>query len=209
MNHTFFGGINSRYDLHLITINQEVQPAEPKLRLVEIPGADGSIDLTEALGAGVLYNDRELTWTFGTYPDDDWTRKRSEVSGALNGKNFQITFSDDPDYYYTGRVQITEHATDTRLHTISAKAICRPYKLKKIKTKVTRDVTTTLQELILKNDRMEAYATITRTGGVFIARDGELIGGSEIKLTEGPNVLDIYTLAGNGTVTFEWQEGAL
>ena len=127
---TDFGGVHSHRDLHLIQQKVEVQPAEPKLNLIEIPGADGSKDLSTQPADRVTFNDREITWTFALYPGENWDTKHSQVSGALNGRYCQITLDTDPGYYYLGRLVVAKYKVDGLLRQITVKAKCRPYKLR-------------------------------------------------------------------------------
>ena len=116
---TLFGTIHTSDNLNLIQQKVEITPAEPKTNFVDIPGADGSKDLTEALGVGVKYKDREITWTFALYPGQKREPKFSEVANALNGKLFDIVLDDDCLWYYSGRVTVTDHKSDKLLHQIT------------------------------------------------------------------------------------------
>lgn len=131
---TDFGGIHSYRDLNLIQQAVEEQPAEPKLNLIDIPGADGSKDLSELPTGRVVYSDRSLSWTFALYPGENWTAKHRQVSNALNGRRCRITLDEDPGYYYDGRVTVKKYARDKLLRQITVEATCAPYMLKQEKT---------------------------------------------------------------------------
>lgn len=133
---TDFGGVHSHKDLHLIQQKVEVQPANPKLNLIEIPGADGSRDLSTQPAGRVVYADRKITWTFALYPGENWDAKHSQVSGALNGRYCRITLDTDPGYYYLGRLVVSKHKVDGLLRQITVEAQCRPYKLRQMETRV-------------------------------------------------------------------------
>ena len=217
MKQTTFGSIRSGDDLGLILLKQEVQPPAPKLNMKDIPGADGSIDLTEALGVGVLYKDRAITWTFGLYPGDDWPTKHSEVAGALNGRSVHITLGDDPEYYYIGRLTVASYSTDKLLHKITIKATCKPYKLHQLQTTVMRTLGHQFQTIVLSNDRKPAVPKITVTEETQIQVGNTTItisAGSyvlpDIRLVEGANSIQAKTVsADSGSIKIEWQEGAL
>lgn len=127
---TDFGGIHSHRDLNLIQQQVEVDPAEPKLNLVEIPGADGAVDMTEQPAGRVTYNTRKITWLFALYPGESWDAKHRQVSNALNGRKCNITLDTDQEYYYQGRLSVTKHKVDGVLRQITVEAICQPYKRK-------------------------------------------------------------------------------
>lgn len=119
-------GYHTREDLHLIQQSVTVTPAPPKLDLIDLPGGDGSIDRTEALG-GVRYGDRTLTWTFALFPGDDWHEKQSEVSAALSGQRWYIELSEDPGRWYRGRISVSAYNRDRMLRQITVTAQCEPW----------------------------------------------------------------------------------
>lgn len=133
---TDFGGVHSHYDLNLIQQKVEVDPAEPKLNMIEIPGADGAVDLTEQPAGRVVYKTRKITWTFALYPGENWDAKHAQVSNALNGRRANITLDTDPGYYYQGRLSVAKHNVDGLLRQIIVEAVCQPYKLKQLQTRV-------------------------------------------------------------------------
>ena len=110
-----FNEIHSYRDLNLILSRVEVAPASPKTVYVDIPGADGSLDLSEALGE-IKFSDRTLKFTFTMHPGGDlsesaWEAKKTQVSNRLNGLACQITLDKDPGYYWQGgRVPIHQAA---------------------------------------------------------------------------------------------------
>lgn len=133
---TDFGGVHSFYDLNLIQQLVDEQPAEPKLNLIDIPGADGSVDMSELPGGRLVYKDRTLTWIYALYPGENWDAKHRQVSNALNGKRCRITLDSNPDYYYDGRVTVKKYNKDKLLRQITVEAICNPWMLKQQPTVV-------------------------------------------------------------------------
>lgn len=213
---TDFGGIHSYHDLHLIQASVSVQPAEPKFNFIDIPGADGSKDFSESPAGRVLYNTREITWTFKLYPGEDWVTKYSEVSNAINGRACHIVLDEDPDYYYVGRVAVTQHVAESILHTITVVATCQPYKLQQSETRVAADLTTTNRTMSLVNDRMPVAPMITVTAATTLTWKGgtySLTAGThkvlDIMLAEGVNTLQAKTVSGTGTITITYRKGAL
>ncbi len=108
----YFGNIHTFFDLDLILSKVIVSPAVPKTVYIDIPGADGSLDLTEANGE-VKYSDRDIKFTLTMNPASDlsesaWEAKKTEVSNALNGKACRITLDKDPGYYWEGRCKVDE-----------------------------------------------------------------------------------------------------
>lgn len=218
MKGTTFGTIHSNTDLALIQQSVVVSPAVPRTYLVDVPGADGSKDLTEALGVGVKYQDRTITWTFALYPGDNWEQRKQIVNGALNGLACNITLDDDPNYYYVGRVSVTDHALDGIIKQITVEAICRPYKLKKTETDITRsDLTTNYKQLSFTTERMPVVPQITLSAAATVQYNGAtyaLAAGTHIVpaicFNGGDQIVKVKLDSGSdGTVHLIFREGAL
>lgn len=210
-----FGDIHTYYDLNLILSASEIPPAKPKTTYINIPGADGSLDLTEANGE-VKYLDRDLKFTFTIIPDasTSFEEKRTEVTNLLNGRVFKVTLDRDEDYYYTGRCRVDGYKADRNLHQIVVVVKANPYKLKQNITKKDFVLTSTPTAVKIVNSRKSVVPSITCTkdNTVIVFGDGtyNLSAGKhkilDILFTEGNNIV---TVSGSGTVTFEFQEGDL
>ncbi len=210
-----FGDIHSYDDLNLILSAEDIPPAEPKTSFIDVPGADGSLDMTEAHGE-VKYSDRECTFTFTMNPLDSstWEEKKTEVSNKLNGKVFKITLDKDEDYYYTGRCSVNEFSSDKRIKQIVIAARVHPYKFKQNVTTLNYNLTESQQTINITNARKAVSPTITCTNDntviVFGTATFNLSAGThkvlDIRFVEGNNQL---TLSGTGTVTFTFQEADL
>lgn len=213
---TNFGGWHSHRDLHLIQQSVDVQPAQPKLNLVDIPGADGSKDLTTQPAGRVVYKDRKITWTYALYPGDYWDRKHGEVSNALNGLACEIVLDTDPDYYYEGRLTVKKYKKDGLLRQITVEATCRPYKLKQVETKIVSALTTAYTTLALVNERKVVVPSITVTAETTLRWGGRTVTVppgthrvADIELQPGANLLEAKTVSGTGQITVAYREGAL
>ena len=211
MNGISFGNVHSYYDLNLVLSEVKIPPATVKTKFVDIPGGDGSVDLTEALGE-VKYKDRACKFTFTVFPFDDFETKKREVSNLLSGKRYKITVDKDPEYYWLGRCSVDEYASDKNLHQIVVGATVAPYKLRQTVTSVNvppgTNVTRTLQ-----NGRKTVIPTITCTAKTTVIFNGNTFtfnAGThkhlDIALVEGANGV---TVTSTGTVTFNYQEGDL
>lgn len=213
---TNFGGVHSFYDLHLIQQKVEVDPAEPKLNMIEIPGADGAVDMTEQPAGRVTYKTRRVLWTFALYPGEDWDAKHRQVSNALNGRRCDITLDTDPAYYYQGRLIVSKHKVDGLLRQIVVEAVCQPYKLRQLPTSVVQGMATTYKTMRLLNERKPVVPTITLTAPATIRWNGGTISLGigehkvlDIVLQEGENLLEVLAPGGSGRCTITYQEGSL
>lgn len=104
---------------------------EPKTTYLDIPAANGSLDLTEALTGSVYYGTRELTFTFATKDSRSgmtWAELLATVTSAVHGQRLNIVLDDDPDWYYTGRCAVDSFATSGHLRQVVIKATCEPYR---------------------------------------------------------------------------------
>lgn len=212
---TSFGGLHSHRDLNLIQQSVDVQPAPPKLNFVEVPGANGSKDLSTQPAGRLVFGDRKIVWTFALYPGENWERKRQQVSDALNGLACHIVLDSDPDYYYDGRLVVKQYTMDGLLRQITIEATCRPYKLKHHETKVTAALGTTYKTLSLVNGRKPAVPTVTVNVDTTLRWQGRTVviaAGThriaDIELEQGVNQLEAKASAA-GEITVVYQEGAL
>lgn len=88
---------------------------EAKTYEQDIPGADGVLDLTEAMAPGdVKYKNRTLSLEFEV-PDKDfyeWSRLLSKIANYLVGQRLRIILDSDPLFYYIGRLTMDAEKTD-------------------------------------------------------------------------------------------------
>ncbi len=106
-----------------------ISPPEPKLKVIEVPGSDVVIDLTESLTGKVQYGQRKGKFEFfvvGGRPE--WSAVYSALLNEVHGKRLQIILDDDPNYYWIGRVVVNEWESDKRTATIVLSALLEPYK---------------------------------------------------------------------------------
>lgn len=211
-----FGEIHSYHDLNLILAPFTLTPAKPKTSYIDIPGGDGSLDLTEALGE-VKFDNRDFTFTFSVNPSDEMTfdEKVMQVSNALNGKKCNITIDRDPDWYWVGRCTVDQYAQDRNLKKIVIKATVHPYKLKQTVTVATYTLVADVpQVVVLKNNRKSVVPEITCGANNMVVEANyltkNLSAGThkilDFQLVEGNNV---FKLSGSGSISFKYQEGAL
>ena len=214
-----FNDIHSFRDLNLVLAPFVLPPARPKTNYIDVPGRDGSIDATEATGK-VTYEDREFSFTFTVFPQDDLTfeERQSVVSNALNGKRCKITLEKDPDYYLDGRCTVKEHFANKKLRQIVVSVRCLPYKIKQNETVFQVSLPSNQERtIILQNSKKEVCPTIEVEGDVTIKFGGYSKGyttGSfkdlNICLLEGANTLTVKSNSISiATIKFSYKEGVL
>lgn len=218
----YFGDIHSYYDLGLVLSSVDIPPATPKTNYIDIPGGDGSIDLTEVHG-DVKYNDRECKFTFSvakSINESDWEELKTNVNNALNGKTFKITLDKDADYYYLGRCSINEYAVNKRIRQIIVNARVAPWKYRQSKTVVMLDISNDAKTVYLGNGRKPVCPIVETTseetyivrvpsdGFVYIFERPGIHKNLDFQLKDGVNVVKIWALS-SGTVKITYQEGDL
>ncbi|MBR5874487.1 MAG: hypothetical protein IKY90_07145 [Oscillospiraceae bacterium] len=179
---------------------------------IDIPGGDGSIDLTDFFGEP-KYEDVQHKFEFTTIePQSDFLSQYSQVKNAIHGKKVRIILDDDPTFFYLGRCHVSSFTSSKGIGTISVECDCEPYKYKLNKTVVTRTVSGTA-DITLTNSRKRAVPEITTSAAMtFVFGDGSWTKAAgtftipELELFAGANNV---TVTGTGSVTFTWQEGDL
>lgn len=125
-----FGDKNCYSDWFLIPDGRPVvAPPKPKTQFEEIPGASGSLDLSESLTGFITYEDRTGSWEF--YVENDhgtWIGRYSEIMRYLHGKRMKVTLEDDPDYYYIGRLEVNDWKSDPGFSKITIDYTLDPFK---------------------------------------------------------------------------------
>lgn len=102
--------IAERYGLIMLD-GYTLKPPEPKEYFVEVPGGNGSIDLSSALLGDVAFGDRVQTFPFKVIdPKENIERVKSRISNFLHGRDHDYTLSFDPGYTYHGRFKISSYS---------------------------------------------------------------------------------------------------
>lgn len=208
------GEFNTFFDWNLILTAKSITPPEPKTYYVEIDGADGSLDLSEALSGATVYKDRTISATFWTNhgTKSDRVRLLQEIRSAIHGKKLSIIEPDDPDHYFTGRVKITGESNNLAYAEISIEATCEPYRYSNENiTRYYKVNGSTPTDLVIHNFGTKTLSpTVIVTGKVTLAYNGgsvTLTSGSykvaDLNLYHGANVIHV---SGSGGVTFEYKE---
>lgn len=214
-NGVYFGSTHSYKDLELILMPFSAAPAVPKTNFIDVPGLDGVLDFTEALG-NLVYKAREFSFVFAISPLSTMTydEKFTQVSNAINGRKFNITLDRDSNYYWEGRCEVVEYLKDKALKQITIKATVQPYKLKKEETVKAFTLSGDAITVTLTNSRKKVVPHITCTepgvkvvfGNTSYALPEGTYKVLDIQLNEGKNTL---LIEGTGTIEFRYREGDL
>lgn len=210
-----FGTYHSYDDFNLLLTSKEV--AAPKVKTIEIdvPGADGALDLTEFFGEP-KYENVTHKFKFSTIvPQSEFLTLFSTIKNAIHGKKLRIVLDDDPGFFYIGRCYVSSFTNDKNIGRISVECDCEPWKYKAAKTVVTQAVSgestislPNLRKRVVPEVVIEADSAMHIVYNTYNVWD--LGGGSytlpELELKAGENSVSV---TGTGNITFSYQEAAL
>lgn len=124
---------NSRYvtttDWDLIWRSIEIEDALARRFSVTVPGRDGQLDLSDALG-GIYYENRNIVLEFVcvNYIIERFNLLASRIRNALDGKVCRVVLSNDSSYFWRGRPQIEAEWGGLNYSIIRVSMDAEPYK---------------------------------------------------------------------------------
>lgn len=227
------GGKHTLKDWNLGWLSITLGFPEAKTYEQDIPGADGSLDLTEAMTPGdVKYKQRSITMEFDMLDKDyfDWNAKISEIANYLVGQKFKIFLDSDPAFYYIGRLKLDTEKSEKAESKITISGEVDPYKYEKhssledwtwddfnFETGIIREYKD-LQidgsyELFIPGRRKKIVPVIECSAAMQVTYNGKTYSlpkgkskAFDIWLGEGDNYL---TFTGTGTVSVDYRGGSL
>ena len=207
-----FEDYHSYLDFGLILSSYSVGDAKPKTEMIDIPGSDGSLDLSEYFG-DIKYKNRKLSFTFSTIgKPSEFLQNYSRVQNLVNGRKMKIVLDDDPEFYYVGRVTVDEWKSKPRVGSITIDCDCEPYKYKIHETVVANKISGS-ETIIYDNLRKWVTPVFAVTapvtiafGGIFVELDSGEYTVPAIEFKQGQNIV---TYTGDTVVTVKYQEGGL
>ena len=104
-----YRGRNTWDDWHLIPKERPLfNPPSPKYNFMDIPGANGTVDLSDVLSDKYpVYNDRTGSIEFYVMNGyKEWYEAYSDIMNFCHGEKCKLILEDDPLYYYRGRVSV-------------------------------------------------------------------------------------------------------
>lgn len=227
------GDVNTWDDWHIVPTSRPLV-ATPSVResYVEIPGADGVLDYTEALAGKPVYGQRTGSWEFIVINGyQDWTILYNIIRDYLHGKKFEIILDDEPDYVYTGRLKLNEWRSEEHWSVVVIEYNIDPYRRRKsvsVEDWLWDDLTFDSTAYLIYYGRFNVvdktirniynpssvsqplYVSLTSDMNVYwYGTSVDLTAGIEINtgisLGTGDNLI---TFTGNGTVTILYEKGA-
>lgn len=129
-------GINTWDDWHLMPSSRPlIEVPGIKTAYIDIPGSDGSFDLTEAFTERPLYSNRGGSFEFYVMNGyGSWATRYSAIMNYLHGRRVKLILEDDPGYYYNGRMSVNKWQSVKDWSRITLDYNFEPFKYK---TKLT------------------------------------------------------------------------
>lgn len=127
---TFDDRIHTERDWGLKLLSVYISMPNPKTQILDIPGGDGSIDLTEINGRPA-YNDRdgvELVFDLMDGGYESWFLKYSQFAAEVHGKKVKMVLDDDPDHYYMVRLKLDGKKSNPVYGQITFSGTAEPFK---------------------------------------------------------------------------------
>lgn len=128
---TFDDKIHTEKDWGLKLISVYIPMPQPKTELVDIPGGDGSIDLTEVSMGRPAYKDRdsiELVFDLMDGDYETWFMKYSQFAAEVHGRKIRMVLDDDSDHYYMVRLELDGKKTNPVYGEITFTGTAEPFK---------------------------------------------------------------------------------
>ena len=105
-----FGDKHTFRDWKLMPTSRPLfNPPEPKTKYIELPGGNGSVDLTESLTGYPVYENRKGSLEFVVINDEweRWHTRYTKIMEYLHGRKMRAILDDDPNFYYEGRFNVS------------------------------------------------------------------------------------------------------
>lgn len=215
MNNVRFGSIKSYTDLGLMLTDVDIATPEPRRVLVDVPGRDGSLDLTSALFPKIKYKNRTIKLEFARADyGRRWISLFSEIVRAIHGKQLQVIIEPDTGYYWDAFCVVDTAKNDRNKGIVNVTLDAYPYKYKVAETSVNVLAAYAGTSVILTNSGMPVKPKFLASSAVTITYDGKTYNlpantetiFDDIVLTEFTTELIV---TGTGTVTITYREGIL
>ena len=143
--------------------------AEHQESYVEVPGHNGSLDISTVLTDGEpYYGSREFSAILESSEGTRMEREEriNQMVNRLDGWRFNIVLPDDSQHYIQGRVRVEKLYNDPAHASVRVTAMCDPWRYNNSETVVGLIAAATEQtEVLINRGRRTVVPSITVTGG--------------------------------------------
>lgn len=228
-----FDDKNTWDDWHLIPSSRPtVSMPEVKTKYIDLPGANGSLDLTSFLTGRPLYSPRTGNFEFIVMNDyGNWIDRYSEIANYLHGQVRKMFLEDDEEFYYEGRFTVDKWQSGTHNSSVTISYNVYPYKKQRWGTlegdwlwdpfDFEKGVIENLQSLVvngaidiqIRGDVMPASPIFTSDSQMTVEYDNEIYtipkGTSRIYGITLKNGINNLTITGHGKISVDYRGGRL
>lgn len=212
----------------------DIAIAEPKLKQIDIPGANGVLDITEQVNGLVAYSNRDITMNLvkRTAYKKEWHEVYSDLANAFHGKKVKVVFDNDDKFYWTGRANVYAIKEGQQYSAIQIVVNAEPFKYDVNSSggdwlwdpfNFTRDIARNYNNIEVKEYKEQ------RIIGTELAVNPKITASSSMTMTidDDETVYNIqpgtktyynitvtnreyiFKIKGNGTITFDMKGGSL
>ena len=215
MKGVLFNEKHSYSDFGLVLNSKDISLPEPKTYIIDVPCADGSLDLSTALtGGDIKYQNRTIKLDFTILkPWNQLESLKSIIANHLHGKVMKVIFDADFDFFYTGRCRISNFNTSTVPATLTIEVDAEPYKFNIEETVISETVSGT-KTIYIDEQKMKVVPTITVSTDMTLTYKTKMF-----QLHTGENIIPEIMLSsaednellftGSGNVTIKFRGGEL
>ncbi len=101
---------NTLKDWHIVPLGRPViNPPTQKRQTIDIPGANGQLDVSNSLTHYPVFNNRQGQLQFAVLndvPASDWLTVYTKIMKFLQGNEVKMFLEDDPKWFYEGMVWV-------------------------------------------------------------------------------------------------------
>lgn len=175
-------------DFGLIPTSRPViNPPSPNFTYVEVPGASGSLDISEAISGGITYADRKGSFEFYVINGRNWSEVYESIMTYLHGQRLHLILDDDNGHFYVGRISVNQWKSDKNNSYIVLDYQLEPYKYEITSVTIPWAVNHTADGM---GWRKNTYSIIS-SAGTYLVPEGD------IPITP---IFYVESMAGNLTV---------
>ena len=195
-----------------ITNTDIISVPEPNLTILEIPGRNGRLDLSEALAGDVTYGNREIKLELvSSVSPQTWYEKCLHIFNTYHGRQVQVIFDDDLTHFYKGRAVVSEPQRVRNGGSFVFTVDAEPFRYAINQTEITLSASGN----VTNNGRMPVCPTITASSACQMVIGNitySLVAGTQtfvIPFSTGATAVTLNNLPSGGTVKFKFREGWL
>lgn len=183
--------------------------------LIDVPGRDGTVNMSYAVSGEPVFNDRSISLTLFKAVDDSILNTiRAELATHCHGKMMRLVLPTDSTHYYMGLFSIGD-ITGYNSGKIPVSVISEPYAYKNEVT--TQSITIPsggTSTVTLANEERPASVSLMTSGNITIAYNGATYAlgttatALPFKLPAGSTEITITGSQGT-TISLSWQEARI